>query len=236
MSALRETGTSATPVIRGTRAPITRGTRARGIHVSVTVTGLLAALALAGCAGPDTPPNSPPDTGAGKAAAAGPAPPTGVAKPTRKSGRAGAPGSPARAALYTAPRIVHARAPLQCVPYARRHVKISLRGEAWTWWRSARGRYERGSRPRAGSVLVLKRRGRSLGHIAVVTRIVGPREIIADHANWLNRGRIHLGTPVRDVSKNNDWSAVRVWYTPGRSWGRSVYPAYGFIYPGGADS
>ncbi len=53
-------------------------------------------------------------------------------------------------------------------------------------------------------MLVLKRRGRSLGHIAVVTRINGPRDIIVDHANWLNRGRIHLGTPVRDVSKNND--------------------------------
>ena len=66
----------------------------------------------------------------------------------------------------------------------------------------------------------------------MVTRINGPRGIIVDHANWLNRGRIHLGTPVRDVSKNNDWSAVRVWYTPGKSWGQSAYPAYGFIYPG----
>ena len=59
-------------------------------------------------------------------------------------------------------------------------------------------------------MLVLKRRGRSLWHIAVVTRINGPRDIIVDHANWLNRGRIHLGTPVRDMSKNNDWSAARV--------------------------
>lgn len=115
-------------------------------------------------------------------------------------------------------------------------MNISLRGAAWTWWRAAKGRYERGHAPRVGSVLVLRRRGRSLGHIAVVTRIVGPREIIVDHANWLNRGRIHLGTPVRDVSENNDWSAVRVWYTPGKTWGRSAYPAYGFIYPRATDS
>jgi len=31
--------------------------------------------------------------------------------------------------------------------------------------------------------LVLKRRGNSRGHLAVVTRIVGPREIIVNHAN-----------------------------------------------------
>ena len=131
------------------------------------------------------------------------------------------------------PRIVLASHPLECVPYARRHVAISLRGDAWRWWQAAEGRYERGTRPRVGSVLVLKRRGGSRGHLAVVTRINGPREIVVDHANWLNRGRIHLATPVRDVSANNDWSAVRVWYTPGNVLGRSTYPSYGFIYPKG---
>ncbi len=187
------------------------------------MTALLGALALAGCAGTDAPAVPP-------VAARTGAPSTGVPGPDAPGGlwRGGQP--------HPAPRIVTARTPLECVAYARRHVNISLRGAAWTWWQAAKGRYARGNRPQAGSVLVLKRRGRSLGHIAVVTRIVGPRAIIVDHANWLNRGRIHLATPVRDVSKNNDWSAVRVWYTPGRSWGRSVYPAYGFIYPGGAES
>ena len=98
------------------------------------------------------------------------------------------------------------------------------------------GRYDRGRQPQTGSLLVLKRRGNSRGHLAVVTRIVGPREIIVNHANWLNRGRIHLGTPVRDVSAENDWSAVRVWYIPGKTWGRSIRPAYSFIYPGLKDS
>ena len=129
------------------------------------------------------------------------------------------------------PKIIAANRRLECVPYARAQTRIRLRGHAWTWWRGAKNRYDRSRTPQIGAVLVLKRRGRSLGHLAVVKRIVGPREIIADHANWLNRGRIHLATPIRDVSRKNDWSAVRVWYTPGKTLGRSRYPAYGFIHP-----
>ena len=132
----------------------------------------------------------------------------------------------------TPARIVTPPNRLQCVPYARQISKVSIRGDAWTWWPSAKGRYGRASTPKVGSVLVLKRARRlRYGHIAVVTRILGSREIIVDHANWLNRGRLHLGTPVRDVSANNDWSAVRVWYTPGNQYGVRSYPAHGFIYP-----
>lgn len=129
------------------------------------------------------------------------------------------------------PKIVTANRHLECVPYARAQTRIRLRGNAWTWWRGAKNRYNRSRTPKVGAVLVLKRRGRSLGHLAVVKRIVSSREIIADHANWLNRGRIHLATPICDVSRKNDWSAVRVWYTPGKTLGRSTYPAYGFIHP-----
>lgn len=221
MSARRVPGTATLPALMRP---------ARAMRLTMTAAGLLAALILAGCAGPDTPENaadSAPDSSQSASASnKGAAPQTGTQPGLRVP----------KSTTRTTPRIVHAKAPLECVPYARRHVNISLRGTAWTWWRAAKGRYVRGRVPQAGSVLVLKRRGRSLGHIAVVKRIVGPREIIVDHANWLNRGRIHLATPVRDVSKNNDWSAVRVWYTPGRSWGRSVYPAYGFIYPGAGAS
>ncbi len=131
----------------------------------------------------------------------------------------------------TPARIVTPQNRSQCVPYARQISKVSIRGDAWTWWPSAKGRYERGSTPKVGSVLVLKRAKRlRYGHIAVVTRILGSREIIIDHANWLNRGRLHLGTPVRDVSANNDWSTVRVWYTPGKQYGVRSYHAHGFIY------
>lgn len=201
------------------------------LRVTVLLAGLLAAPALMGCTGPETPADAAQNTRANGPAADGHTPQTRTGSAaTPKSGRQAA-GRARGGYRLPVPRIVHAGAPLECVPFARRHVNISLRGAAWTWWRAAKGRYERGRAPRTGSVLVLKRRGNSLGHIAVVTRIVGPREIIVDHANWLNRGRIHLATPVRDVSKNNDWSAVRVWYTPGKSWGRSIRPAYGFIYP-----
>ncbi len=132
----------------------------------------------------------------------------------------------------TPARTVTPSSRLQCVPYARQISKVSIRGDAWTWWPSAEGRYGRGITPKVGSVLALKRTGRlRYGHIAVVTRILSSREIIIDHANWLNRGRLHLGTPVRDVSANNDWSVVRVWYTPGNQYGVRSYPAHGFIYP-----
>ena len=130
------------------------------------------------------------------------------------------------------PRIVSGQRSLQCVPYARHHSRIAIRGDAWTWWRKAAKRYSRGGAPRKGAVLVLKRKRSGRGHLAVVTRILGSREIVVSHANWLNRGRIHIDTPVRDVSRANDWSAVRVWYTPGNRFGSSTYPAYGFIYPG----
>jgi hypothetical protein len=130
------------------------------------------------------------------------------------------------------PAIIKAKRPLQCVPYARDLSKIALRGNAWTWWQKAEGHYERGSAPRVGSVLVLsKTRRLRLGHLAVVAEVVNSREIIVHQANWLNRGRIHRYTPVRDISKNNDWSVVRVWYTPGQQMGSGHYPAYGFIYP-----
>ena len=131
----------------------------------------------------------------------------------------------------TQPRIVTPARWLQCVPYARALSTVAIRGDARTWWRQAEGRYDRGRRPTVGSVLVLKPNGRSRGHLAVVTAILSDREIVVDHANWLNQGRIHLSTPVRDVSGAGDWSAVRVWYTPGRKYGTRRYPAYGFIYP-----
>ena len=128
--------------------------------------------------------------------------------------------------------MVAAARPLQCVPYARTLSGLAIRGDAWTWWSAAEDRYQRGPSPRAGSVLVLKRTNRlSRGHLAVVTRVLGPREVLAEHANWLNRGRIHRNVPVVDVSPTNDWSQVRLWYVPGNHLGGRTYPAHGFIHP-----
>ncbi|MCG8547795.1 MAG: SH3 domain-containing protein, partial [Alphaproteobacteria bacterium] len=134
------------------------------------------------------------------------------------------------------PRIVVPHRRFQCVPYARLVSGIRIYGNAHTWWRQAEGRYKRGAVPSVGSVFVMRPNKRTrLGHIAVVMQVLSSREIVVDHANWLNRERIHLGTPIVDVSPNNDWSAVRVWYTPGRRYGASVYRGHGFIYPKGTN-
>jgi surface antigen len=132
------------------------------------------------------------------------------------------------------PRIVKGSPGLQCVPYAREQSGIPIRGDAWTWWSQAKGKYQRAGRPAVGAVLVVSKTAKNkYGHLAVVTRIVNDREIIVNHANWLSKGRIHLDTPVRDVSARNDWSAVKFWYTPGNVLGKSAYPVSGFIYPKG---
>ncbi len=88
--------------------------------------------------------------------------------------------------------------------------------------------------PRPGSVLVIDRAANARGHVAVVRRVLGPREIRVDHANWASgqaRGRIHHDQPVRDISLANDWSRVLVWYPPIGDFGRTAYPARGFIHP-----
>lgn len=134
-------------------------------------------------------------------------------------------------------RIEIADKPLQCVPYARAHSGIDIHGDAWTWWQSAEGRFRRDRTPQPGAVLVLSRSEYThLGHLAVVAQVVGPREILVEHANWLNKGNIHRMAPVHDVSKANDWSAVRVWYIPGGQLGRRIYPASGFIHPDGVQA
>lgn len=136
-------------------------------------------------------------------------------------------------AVARAARIRDAGRWLECVAYARAASGIALRGDAAAWWDAAAGRYARGARPEAGAVLVFRRTNTSAGHVAVVRQVLGPRLVVADHANWLNNGRIHEGTPIEDVSRDGDWSAVRVWYTPGGAWGRSKYATYGFVYPRG---
>lgn len=176
-----------------------------GITVGRIATIALAGLIVAGCGGRDY------SAAGGAAMLAGP-----------EEFRSGA----------LNPRIVSGSKRLQCVPYARWRSKVAIRGDAWTWWNAANGRYRRGTQPAVGAVLVLRRKGRGgRGHLAVVTRILSDREIVVDHANWLNRGRIHKDTAVRDVSPRNDWSAVKVWYTPGRQYGRTTYRPHGFIYP-----
>ena len=121
---------------------------------------------------------------------------------------------------------------LECVPYARQVSGIQLYGDAATWWDQAAGRYDRGSDPAEGGVLVFRRSGRlPHGHVSVVAQRVSDREIRVTQANWVH-GRITHGDPVRDVSAAGDWSEVRVWWAPVHALGSTVYPTYGFIAPG----
>ena len=128
------------------------------------------------------------------------------------------------------PRVLRGGPKLQCVPYARDNSGVGIWGDAYTWWDQAAGRFERSSAPEQGSVMVMKSYGNSQrGHVAVVRKVVSDREIVVDHANWLNGGEISLDNPVMDVSDDNDWSEVRVWYAPGGHYGGRVYKVQGFI-------
>ncbi len=116
-----------------------------------------------------------------------------------------------------------------CVPYARNLSGIEIRGNAKDWWGKARNGFDRGNEPEVGAVMSFRAtRGMPLGHVAVVSNIVTEREVIVNHANWL-RNKVSLQMGVRDVSKNNDWTLVRVESRPGRY--GSSYPVNGFIYP-----
>lgn len=125
---------------------------------------------------------------------------------------------------------------LQCVPYARDVTGIQIRGDAWTWWGQAEGRYARGTRPKVGSVMAFQPHGKmELGHVAAVSRIVDSRTVLLRHANWSpingRRGQIEDNVRAVDVSPENDWSQVRVWFAPIASLGSTAWPVQGFIYP-----
>jgi len=118
---------------------------------------------------------------------------------------------------------------LSCVPYARERTGLALRGDAYTWWNGAAGVYPRGDKPTPGAVLVLRQTPRlQSGHVAVVTQVVDPRQILVDHANWIP-DEITENMPVIDVSPANDWTQLRFWNAPSRTFG-AIYPATGFIY------
>jgi surface antigen len=122
------------------------------------------------------------------------------------------------------------KGPLQCVPYARVASGIPIRGDAWTWWGQAEEAYGRGNWPQPGAVLVFKRTQRlQRGHVSVVARVIGPREILVTHANWVQRGKVTHNVRVIDDSPGNDWTEVKVWNEGTGTFGHS-YPTYGFIY------
>mgnify|MGYP003411808984 CR=1 FL=1 len=124
---------------------------------------------------------------------------------------------------------------LQCVPYARQLSGIQIRGDAHTWWDQAEGRYAKGRIPRVGAVMAFRPHGNMrLGHVAAVSRIVDSRTVLLRHANWSlingRRGQIEDNVRAIDVSPDNDWSEVRVWYDPIQGLGTTHWPVKGFIY------
>jgi surface antigen len=123
----------------------------------------------------------------------------------------------------------------ECVPFARAVSGIQIRGDAWTWWQQASGRYARGTAPATGSVIVFAKTARlPLGHVAVVSRLIDQRVVMVTHANWSRqngaRGHVEQDVTLTDVSPNNDWSAVKVWHRGSAGLGSTIYPTYGFVY------
>jgi surface antigen len=119
---------------------------------------------------------------------------------------------------------------IQCVAFAKQDAGIMISGNARDWWGRAAGVYERGRMPEAGSVLSFRPTSRMpLGHVAVVSGIEDSRTILIDQSHWASRG-ITRAIEVKDVSEDNDWSAVRVQLSHGGTFG-SIYPTHGFIYP-----
>lgn len=124
---------------------------------------------------------------------------------------------------------------ISCVPYARSVTGMEISGNGRDWWHNAAGRYARGQRPEVGSILSFPSSGgMRAGHVAVVSRVVNPRMIEIDHANWggpgIRRGQVMRGVKVMDVSDDNSWTRVRVqvgWTA--ENFGRE-YPTHGFIH------
>jgi len=127
-------------------------------------------------------------------------------------------------------RVASAAHVIQCVAFAKWDTGMDLSGNARDWWGRAAGTYERGNRPESGSVLAFRANERMpLGHVAVVSGTVDSRTIVIDQSHWNSRG-IARDVEVKDVSENNDWTAVRVQLGHGGGFG-SIYPTHGFIYP-----
>jgi surface antigen len=128
--------------------------------------------------------------------------------------------------------IGHARrtAAANCALYARAVTGVDLYGAAGGWWDEAAGLYGRGQTPAVGSILVFRRTGRiPSGHVAVVAKVLGPGEVLVDHANWFH-GTVSRDMPVVDTSPSHDWTRVAVLEPRSGQLGAD-YPTFGFVYP-----
>ena len=174
-----------------------------------------------------TPPAAPASPGDGAGQPDSPEP-VAIAAADDRNGAADAQTAPS--SEPPAPSVERPLKRLYCVEYARLRSGLAIFGDARLWWTRARKLYEEFAQPAVDAVMVFSGSKRiRRGHLAVVTRIVSPREIVVDHANWQNRGEIDRNTPVLDVSADNDWSQVRVWDIGSGRYGAHVYRISGFI-------
>lgn len=121
---------------------------------------------------------------------------------------------------------------LQCVPYARIVSGVDIYGDALNWWNEAQDHYKRGHKPKKGAVLAFRPVGpMTLGHVAVVSKVLDDRRVLIRHANWSAPGAIEEDVLAIDVSDEGDWSQVRVWHSPTGQMGARTNPTFGFIYP-----
>ena len=92
-----------------------------------------------------------------------------------------------------------------------------------------------GVEPKVGAVMSFRPyHAMTLGHVAMVSKVIDRRTVLLRHANWSpidgRRGQIEMDVRAVDVSPNNDWSEVRVWYAPIGDLGTTHWPVNGFIY------
>ena len=131
----------------------------------------------------------------------------------------------------TSPAYAQAARFLQCVTFARAASGIDLRGNAYSWWGQAEGRYGRGQTPREGAVMAMPSfAGMRNGHVAMVSKVINDREILLTHANWSRPGMVERNVRAIDVSEKGDWSRVRIWHAGSADLGITSYPVSGFIY------
>jgi surface antigen len=120
---------------------------------------------------------------------------------------------------------------LECAPFARQETGVRLSGDGADWWQESANRYPRTQTPGRGDILVFRRTNRlPEGHVSIVTQVRDSRSILVSQANWVH-GEISRNEPVVDVSPDNTWTEVRVWWSPTGTMGVTTYPTYGFIDP-----
>lgn len=135
-------------------------------------------------------------------------------------------------ALTGPPRLISAP-PMSCVPFARSRSGINISGDAHLWWAAAPvAGYRESTHPAPGAVIVIRiGENGNRGHVAYVKRVQSSREIYVDHANWHGRNEVAVDVPVIDVSPNNDWSQVKVFWVDSGQMGARTYAVEGFIAP-----